>query len=47
MDRKEIKSRYRWIDEELAEIKKMGLREIGINLDWQRDIKKYRWIDKK
>ena len=30
---KRDKNRYRWIDEDQAEIKKIGLKEIGINLD--------------
>ena len=44
---KRVKNRYRWIDEDQAEMKKMGLKEIGINLNRQRDIKKQRWIDKR
>ena len=36
---KRDKNRYKWIDEDSAEIMKMEMKDIGINLDWQRDIK--------
>ena len=41
------KNRYRWIDEDQAEVNKMRLKEIGVNLYRQRDIKKQRQIDKR
>ena len=34
-----------WIDEDQAEIKEMELKEISINMDLQRGIKKQRWIE--
>ena len=36
---KRDKNRCKWIDEDSAEIMKMEMKDIGINLDWQRDIK--------